>query len=702
MSRQRGAARARSILWLGLVLSAANATATTWREVTATCPICQSKVTGSIPGSTFIPGVSPDFRPLGVGVDIATESILLCRKCGFAAAPEDFEKPDGLEIEKVRNALAGAKPPTLFRKLDGAATVVRSWTNNPQVLARLALAAKWLADDTGETALIRQRITDAIDAHKAVLGAGDLKPRVKAAISYLIGELYGQAGSRQQALEWFAQAERGADGQLAWMVQRQAFLARHEGSPHQAVLEAAMKAPDGAKLAAVKLLREANEPEAIAFLKDFCLSCRENLREDAIRDLVGKAPKAYHLPIFLDGLRSAHFRTVQGSARAVEVLRAPEAAPLIVEALENPPEFTEFCLREALGAVATDKELDYLVGQLGRERGRCDVLNGLLNTRSPKAVPHILRLLKEERGLAESCEHDALALAAAFGPSLLDRLPDLKAAPQNDDLALFKARVLGVSKSPEAEKELAGALTRWDTIGVEAASALALRGNDAGREILLWRLDRVRIHTILRPGDFDRVNEHLQKEKARDKALDEQLAADSRKILDDPKADEGLKQMARRDLERSKWDEDKFMRQWVIMLGATRNPKARPICLKYLESPNRGLRAEAARALTYVYDDAVGEALVKRLSDDVLFVRDEVIRALGRAGDKRHAGAIAKLVEEPTLVQTKLAWMEAMAALAPDKALPVLKLWCESPNDDLAAAAKSAVRAIEDKRSPKP
>jgi len=514
----------------------------------------------------------------------------------------------------------------------------------------------------------------------------------------LIGELHRQAGNRKQALVWLTRAKVRARGRLAALVEQQLFLARHEGKPPKGLLEAARQGSAGAKVAAVKFLRDIDDKEVIAFLKDVCLSCPDELREKAMDALVDKGPKRYHLPIFLAGLRNKHFRTVQGSAWAVEQLRAPEAAPIIVQALKDPVEFAEHRLREALAATATEKELEFLLKQPEQQFSRSMVFKGLLSTRSPKVVPHIIRMLQKEPGLTATIEYKTLKLAAAFGPSLLDKLPDLKTATGNDELAVFKAKALGVSRSPQAEKQLVSALPRGGQLALEAALALALRGNDAGRNILLKHLDRIHIHSILRPADFEAVQHQMTKEKTERKSNIQILVAMHNRTLEDPEADESRKRSARRQLRRLKWDEDSFMSRWVLMLGATGNPGARPICLKCLESSSPHLRAEAAKALAYLYDDSVGDALAGRLESEDSEVKRAIIRAMGKARDKRHVEALTSLAGEPTLVKTKLAWIETMMALAPEKARPFLQKWLRSPNDELAAAAKKALSTLEKKQ----
>jgi hypothetical protein len=119
------------------------------------------------------------------------------------------------------------------------------------------------------------------------------------------------------------------------------------------------------------------------------------------------------------------------------MLRAKEAAPLLVKALEHPVPFTEFRLGAALALVATENEVDGIARLtdalkpdevLGR---RLDLLRALLNTHSERAIPPLVRLLKSDPDLIRSVSYDPdfAESATAFGLELLGKLADA-AGPQ--------------------------------------------------------------------------------------------------------------------------------------------------------------------------------------------------------------------------------------------------------------------------------
>lgn len=693
----------RCILVVAAVLAATcpSSLGTTWRTVTVSCPLCQTEVTARVPGSTFIPRRTPDLRPLGVGVDSFVAGIAMCPTCGFATHVNRFERPEGLDQGKVKAALKDVKSPRLFQTLDRAIAVEKQWTNNLPAIAHLELGAKWLADDTGEVAVIQERLRRTIDAQVLVLDQDTLPDDQRQLITYLVGELHRQAGHRDQAVEWLTRAAQVPAERPRVMAEQRLFLARHAGASPKAILEAGRSAGDGGRLAAVSLLREADSPEAVAFVKEVLLNCPEPLREDAMHALIGDTePRRHHLPIFLEGLRSTHYRTVQGSAVGVEILRAVEAAPILAEALLNPVQATEYRLLAALGAVATESQLDFLKTQIERRTHADEVLKGLLNTRSSKAVPYILQMARKGPGRVTYADQDLLTSAEAFGPALMRALPNLKSAPKDDALAIFKARVLAVCQAEGGEDELTAALSRDDRVALEAALALARRGSAAGKPLLLKHLDRVRtrdrrsialVYPLLDEADYAPLLEMMQSSKAEEKETLERLRSDAEQSLKDPELSQDLRGLYRRNLERYEWNEDRFMAGWLVILAATGNIDARPLCLKYIESADPMVRCAAAQALGQVFDRSVGDALVQQLGDEHPGVQAESIRSLGRGGHRRYVADLLNVIREPTLVHTKLAWIEAMVSLAPDKAQGILTEWARSPSRMLSEAAQKAL-----------
>jgi hypothetical protein len=681
-----------------LILLSAPVRATTVADVEVKCPLCGFSSTHSVPGSTFIAGVTPDFRPRGVGVDMFIAGLVMCPSCGFTAHAGRFQDPAGLDQDKVRTALAQTKGPRLFLELDRAIAVERAWTNKPDTLAHLSLGAKWLADDTGEPLVIEQRLRAAIEAHTAALDAGQLSGDQRAQYTYLIGEFSRQLGDNVAAVQWFDKAEKmPADG-LSLLIQQQRALAQMKQPDPVALVRSLADQPDAAKLAAIPSLRISTDPIVVAFLQDFCLNCPEDLREPAINALLDQKPLPQHLPIYLAGLRNSHFRTVQGSSRGVEILQAKEAAPIIVEVLQHRTDFAVYRLRAALAAVATEQQLDYLLTQDPRAGGGYETFNALLHTRSPRAIPQILKWLAGDTMYAVNEDADALSNAAAFGAELLDKLPDItQPLTENMPQCLFKINVLRQIRTPDAEQQLVGALKLRNGAEVYAALALAERGNSAGKPLLLANLQAVRNHggestdalkKVLNPADYDALYNTMQVEKAEQEKTNAERLAHYKATLADPNADAADKAAAERSISMMQRSEPMFMYAWLPILGATGNPKGRDLYLDAFNGPEPLFHAPAVEALARIYEPAIGDVMAERLTDANPSVVDAIIATFGKTNDKRHLDRLLAVVSQPTRVSTKLAWIKTMSSLAPDRAASMARAWINSPNAELADASR--------------
>ena len=166
--RLRGVARQIISFVLGTLLLCASAWATDYTRVELTRPLDGTRFGASVVSSIFIPGTTSDLRPLPPGVDGLVESLAMCPSCRFTAHYRRFEEHDGLDIERAKKALAELRTSRLFQKLDAASAVEAGWDRNPETLAHLALAAKWKAEETGETQLIRERTLRDIAAFERV------------------------------------------------------------------------------------------------------------------------------------------------------------------------------------------------------------------------------------------------------------------------------------------------------------------------------------------------------------------------------------------------------------------------------------------------------------------------------------------------------------------------------------------------------
>ena len=525
------------------------------------CPVDGMRFVESIPDCLTIFGSTSDLRPLGG--DAFVESLATCPTCKFTTEHRRFAKREGLDAEEVRRALSGLRSPRLFSTLDAAMAVERAWTADPQTLARLALAAKWEADDTGEPQLIRDRTIEAIAAQERAWNAperepppvkeatesGDFEespddeadepdepvddagPNARAANAYLAGELHRQLGHREEAVTWLERAlATNWDPEFEPSIRRQLFVTRHAGKPDAQVLALAREGSAPERLAGVEMLRESSEPGVLPFLEDVCLGGEPSDREEAMQILFGfwqgtdrRSPRRFHAPIFLRAIEGDDVRGVQLGAAAVEELRLREAMPRILKKIDTCISQEEYRLFAALAPIATGEDAVALKGLL--ESPRCGkgsnlrphLLMALLETRSPEVIPAILDLAADAPSLPDDQEVEIRA--AAFGPALLAALPDIGSAGPSDALAALKVRVLGRLDSPGSLAALVAAYEKGGPLALEAALALLRRGDPRGKRRILedieairerWRGELALLPPILEAADFGTIQDQME------------------------------------------------------------------------------------------------------------------------------------------------------------------------------------------------
>lgn len=675
--------------------------ATTFRPITVTCPFDRTVIRGHALTSTFISGVTPDLRPLGVGAYGPTASLIDCPTCGFVAQPDEFEEAGELEAAAIGERLRALRSPPLFSQLDRAALVESLWKRRQPTMAAYALAAKWLADETGEPAVIDARRRAAIDAHARLLDNPEADAPTRAQIAYLIGELHRQAGDRDEALAWFDRARETLPEEELPLLEAQAFRARVAGKPWTEVLTAAKVAPIGGRMAAVELLRDVDDPEVLGFIEEVVLRSPEQAREPAMEALLGlgyptPVPPRRYLPLFLQAIRSDHYRTVQGGARAIELLRAREAAPALLEAFRAADDFTEYRLGSALAAVATADQVAALQDLKLRPH---HLFRALVNTSSPAAAQPIVEIARRERVVVSfysgDDDEDVRLSLPPLAPALLPLLPDPNTADDNDPLATLAVEVLAAINTAETRDQLAAMLHRADTLAELAALRLIEQGDGRGKPLLVTRVEHLitRDNTshrllipLLEPADYPALAAQLEAERAERRDYIEQMRRD----LADPSMatmHDHLKQQ----LERHGHDTEFWMESWLPLLGATRHPEASGILLQYLVHENPQARAGAAEGLGLLGDPAHLPALVDRLADEQPMVQEAIVRAIGRLRGGAGAAPIIALRNQPTLVSVKLAMIEALRVLDPAAGRPLLEEWRQSPLAELAAAARAAI-----------
>jgi len=688
----------RHLLATGLLLAGVclPARATSW-EVKVTCPIDGTKIRARLPARLYGRSDTLDLRWLGIGVDPPVSGLVQCPECGFAAHVSQYGD-DVIRPEEVRRALRELKTPRMFFRYDAAILVEQLTKRDLQRIARLTLANKWLADDTGEPDVIRKRTALALTAHRDAFKLKQLPIHERSTTAYVTGELLLQSGQRREAVEWFDRALNGASFIPPFMIWKQRLLALHAGQVTPDFIKSISEFSPDKRVAAVALLRDSHLPEAVALLEEICLRCPEELREFAFVLLMQPSPERRHLPIFLKAIGSRHFRTAQSGARAVAMLRVREAAPLLAQALRDPPQHADFRLLAALSVLATENEIAALERLAGQSRYTSEIVCGLLNTRSSKAIPAVLRIIEQQRLSSQRYlfrdESGFQALESATQiDGLLDQLPDLKTASADSRLAGFKVLLLNVAKQPDATEQLVAALDRGQPLALSAAIELVRRHDSRGKPLFLEQLRQIKrmgsdtwqlCLPVLKPSDMGTIQQALQEKRdawQQSIKFQRQRLAEADTDEDRARAKQRLDQMVNR--------ENWWMAAWLRLLGATGHADAREFLLPFLDDPNWQAREGAVLGLERVYDSEVGDRLVEMLQHESFpRVTLAIFEVLGRSGDRSRLAAVVNAGHEPMRVATRLAWIDAVRALdGLDQIRSKLMSLSESPNRKLAAAA---------------
>ena len=100
---------------------------------------------------------------------------------------------------------------------------------------------------------------------------------------------------------------------------------------------------------------------------------------------------------------------------------------------------------------------------------------------------------------------------------------------------------------------------------------------------------------------------------------------------------------------------------------------------------------EYLRGLGYFRAEDVAEKLAAKLKIEMPYGRPMIVSALGRSNTAKGKAALLELVKGPTMIVTKLTWIEASQHLSHPDVVPTLKEWASSPNEDLRKAALAEI-----------
>ena len=333
-----------------------------------------------------------------------------------------------------------------------------------------------------------------------------------------------------------------------------------------------------------------------------------------------------------------------------------------------------------------------------QSRYTSEIVQGLLNTRSSKAIPAVLRIIEGERlssqryRFRDRSGFEALKAVTQID-GLLDQLPDLKMAAAESRLAGFKVLMLGVAKQPDATEQLVSAVDQGQPLSLSAAIVLVRRHDSRGKALFLEQLRRIKrmgydswqlCLPLLEPVDLKAIQQSLQDERdewQQSIRFRRQMVVEAETDAARAREKQRLDQMVNR--------ENWWMASWLRLLGATGHADARGILVPFLDDPDWQAREGAVLGLERVYDSTVGDRLVEMLKDEASpRVRLAIFEVLGRSGDRSRLAALVDAGNEPMRVETRLAWIAAVGALdGLDQVRPKLLSLSRSPNRKLADAA---------------
>lgn len=184
---------------------------TTLREIQLSCPICLNQFNSQAVRSTNSSGGKrTDFHEQAVGAQPLPYLIHTCWKCGYTGSEGDFG--DEVEVDPMIKAhiwdeLAPKVPDgpmTGSDKYEFAAKVARWQGAAPQAIAVLLLRAAWCCVDEDDTEAERYFRREASWMFERALSSYDGVERdERAALTYLVGELWRRVGDLGQARRWF-------------------------------------------------------------------------------------------------------------------------------------------------------------------------------------------------------------------------------------------------------------------------------------------------------------------------------------------------------------------------------------------------------------------------------------------------------------------------------------------------------------------
>ena len=201
-----------SLILVALGCLAAPSAAHTFSEIELKCPVDGTRVKARETMSMTQFGSFLDFQKQGAIGSYYEDLVHGCPKCHFSGSTEDFKKrPADAVVAKIRAEL---EPAQIKTWPDHAAECVFTariyeWEGRKSMdVADQYLVASFLLRGAPASEQERRREMQRLAAthFEKALAANEITGTSRAAISYLVGEMYRRTGAFDAALSWYAKA----------------------------------------------------------------------------------------------------------------------------------------------------------------------------------------------------------------------------------------------------------------------------------------------------------------------------------------------------------------------------------------------------------------------------------------------------------------------------------------------------------------
>jgi uncharacterized protein len=184
---------------------------TTLQQIELECPVCETRFRSQAVVSTnSFGGKRTDFHELAAGIQPLPYLVHTCNRCGYTGSERDFtEEAEVTPMlrEHVWSELAPVIGKTSIsgsEKYEAAAKVSEWQGHEPRHIADLLLRAAWCCVDERDIEAERFFRRKSAWAFERALESWDGVAREeRAALTYLVGELWRRVGDTKTACKWF-------------------------------------------------------------------------------------------------------------------------------------------------------------------------------------------------------------------------------------------------------------------------------------------------------------------------------------------------------------------------------------------------------------------------------------------------------------------------------------------------------------------